>query len=257
MPATRADDRLVELAEAAGLAGLLPSGVVLVALVGPGERLPLPPAEATAAQVLPRGRAGEFIAGRWCAHRALERLGCPEVVIGSGPHGEPCWPEGFTGSITHKPGTAVAVAAREAIGVDLERAAALPSAIRQRVLLPAEPDLPRGFPAPAAVAERIAFSTKEAYYKWHFSAHAGGRRPVFADVRVRLRADGHPHTGRCPRTPGEPATSGWPRAGWLPASGRLVVEPAPGMPPAVGAWACGPRWILTAVWAATASGWLW
>src|SRR5215469_6693525 len=107
MPATRAGDRLVEMAEAADLAGLLPSGVVLVALVGRGESLPLPPAEARTAECLPRGRAAEFMAGRWCAHRALERLGCPEVVIGSGLHGEPCWPEGFTGSITHKPGTAV------------------------------------------------------------------------------------------------------------------------------------------------------
>jgi 4'-phosphopantetheinyl transferase EntD len=256
MPATRADDCLVEMAEAAGLAGLLPSGVVLVALIGPGERLPLPSGEATAAEGLPRGRAGEFIAGRWCAHRALERLGCPEVAIGSGLHGEPCWPQGFTGSITHKPGTAVAVAAREAIGVDLEPAAALPMAVRHKVMLPAEPDLPPGFPVSTAVAERIVFSAKEAYYKWHSSAHPGDRRPGFADVRVRLRADGRPNAGNCPRTPGESGTRGWPRAGWLPASGRLLAEPASGMPPAVGAWVCGPRWILAAVWAATGPGWL-
>jgi len=61
------------------------------------------------------------------------------------------------------------------------------------------------------------------------SAAAGAVRALkgagFADVRVRLRADG-----------------------------RLLVEPASAMPPAVGAWVCGPRWILAAVWTAPASG---
>jgi 4'-phosphopantetheinyl transferase EntD len=226
------DRRAAYLAEAACLAGLLPPGVVLAALAGPGDALPLPSAEAARAAGLPRGRAGEFTAGRWCAHRALERLGCPEAAIGAGRYGEPSWPEGFTGSITHKPGAAVAVAAAapEAIGIDLEHTAALPPAIRGQVLLPAEPDLPPGFPLPALVAERIVFCAKEAYYKWHDSAHGGTRRPGFADVRVRLEADG-------------PRADGWLHA--EPASAS-----ASGVPPAVGGWVCGPRWILAAVWAA-------
>jgi 4'-phosphopantetheinyl transferase EntD len=214
-----------ELAEAADLAALLPPGVTLTALDSPGRWLPLPAGEVTRAAGLPRDRAREFAAGRWCAHRALERLGCPEAAIGSGQRGEPCWPDGYTGSITHKSGAAVAAAAvpPRAIGVDLEHTAALHPAVRYRVLLPAEPDLPPGFPVPAPVAERIVFSAKEAYYKWHFTAYGGPSRPGFADVRVRLLADG-----------------------------RLRAEPASALPPAVGAWTCGPRWILTAVWDAGA-----
>jgi 4'-phosphopantetheinyl transferase EntD len=221
-----ADEHQGEPAEAVRLAGLLPPGVALAA-AGAGSRLPLPASEAARAADLPRDRAREFTAGRWCAHRALERLGCPESAIGTGRGGEPCWPAGFTGSITHKSGLAVAVAAAEpqAIGIDLEHAAPLHPAVRRRVLLPAEPDLPPGFPVPAPVAERIAFSVKEAYYKWHTVAHGGTYRPGFADVRVRLEV-----------------------------AGRLLAEPTSGAPPAAGAWVCGPSWILAAVWAAAAAG---
>jgi len=216
------------LAEAGRLAELLPPGAVLAALAGPGERLPLPPAEAARAARLPPGRAAQFAAGRWCAHRALERLGCPEDDIGTGYRGEPRWPDGYRGSITHKPGGAVAVAAPApaAIGVDLEDAGPLPSAVRRLVLLPAEPDLPPGFPVPGVVAERIVFSAKEAYYKWH-GQHDETRRPGFADVRIRLQADG-----------------------------RLRASPAPGtgLPAALGGWVCGPRWIVTAIWSVPPPG---
>ena len=228
MAATAVNPRPARLAEAACLAGLLPPGVTLAALAGPGDSLPLPPAEAARAASLPAGRAAEFAAGRWCAHRALERLGCPEGDIDTGRQGEPRWPEGYGGSITHKLGGAVAVAALApaAIGVDLEDAMPLPGAVRHLVLLPAEPDLVPGFPVPALVAERIVFSAKEAYYKWH-SQHDGTRRPGFTDVRIRLRADGR-----------------------QPASGSLRAVPVPGsgLPAASGGWVCGQRWIVTAVW---------
>jgi 4'-phosphopantetheinyl transferase EntD len=242
MPATGPGGRTAELAEAAWLAALLPSGAALAALAGPAEPLPLPPGEADRAAGLPRGRAGEFAAGRWCAHRALERLGRAEAEIGSGRHGEPCWPAGFTGSISHKPGAAVAVAAAApgAIGIDLEDAVALPPGVRRLVLLPAEPALVPGFPVPEPVAERVVFSAKEAYYKWHGSAHGRARRPGFPDVRIRLRAGQDDY--------GQHDCAGYP--GY--AAGPLRAEPAPasGLPPASGAWVCGPRWILTAVWAA-------
>jgi 4'-phosphopantetheinyl transferase EntD len=244
MSAARADHHQRGLAGAACLTELLPPGTVLVAAGVAAEGLGLPAAEAARAARLPRGRAGEFTAGRWCAHRALQRLGCPEAAIGTGPHGEPCWPEGFTGSITHKAGAAVAVAALApaAIGIDLEQTAALPLLIRHRVLLPAEPDLPQRFPVSAPAAERIVFSAKEAYYKWHHSAHGGPRRPGFADVRIRL------HAGDRPLDRGQPAR------GMLHATPIATPTPAPALavPPAVGAWICGPRWILAAVWAASA-----
>src|SRR5450432_1156051 len=68
-------------------------------------------------------RQAEFVAGRWCAHRALEEIGRPAEIIGIGPQGAPLWPAGATGSITHDSGLCVAVAARlanvNALGIDL------------------------------------------------------------------------------------------------------------------------------------------
>ena len=56
----------------------------------------------------------EFAAGRWCARRALEQIGGPAVPILRGHLGEPIWPPGFAGSITHDGGIAAAAAYRVA-----------------------------------------------------------------------------------------------------------------------------------------------
>ena len=68
-------------------------------------------------------RQAEFLAGRWCAHRALERVGAAVVVVGRGKLGQPLWPRGITGSISHESQTAVVVAANAptvaGLGVDL------------------------------------------------------------------------------------------------------------------------------------------
>jgi 4'-phosphopantetheinyl transferase EntD len=54
----------------------------------------------------------EFAAGRWCARRALEQIGGPAVPILRGRLGNPTWPPGFAGSITHDGGVAAAAAYR-------------------------------------------------------------------------------------------------------------------------------------------------
>ncbi len=62
--------------------------------------------------------------GRAAAHTALAELGADRGPLLRGDHGEPMWPEGIVGAITHSAGhVVVAVARRDrcgGIGVDLE-----------------------------------------------------------------------------------------------------------------------------------------
>jgi enterobactin synthetase component D len=47
-------------------------------------------------------RQAEFVAGRFCAVKAMQRLGWTEaVVLPAGPNRAPLWPAGMVGSITH------------------------------------------------------------------------------------------------------------------------------------------------------------
>lgn len=75
-------------------------------------------------------RRQHFLAGRACAHRALEALGSPTATIGRDDNGAPRWPGGVTGSIGHCDAGAVAVVARDgdwlALGVDVEPQRPLP-----------------------------------------------------------------------------------------------------------------------------------
>jgi enterobactin synthetase component D len=77
-------------------------------------------------QAAVRKRQVEFIAGRYCAHRALQQC-APELgytPIASGPSREPVWPKGIVGAITHTHGYVSVAVARtryaSAIGVDAE-----------------------------------------------------------------------------------------------------------------------------------------
>lgn len=51
----------------------------------------------------------EFSAGRRCARKCLGYSGITGVSLLKGEYGEPVWPQGFTGSITHYSGMAFAV----------------------------------------------------------------------------------------------------------------------------------------------------
>jgi enterobactin synthetase component D len=62
------------------------------------------------ARAVPKRRR-EFAAGRRCAHAALAAVGALPGAIGRGPLGEPLWPAGYSGSITHGNRFAAAVAA--------------------------------------------------------------------------------------------------------------------------------------------------
>jgi len=68
-------------------------------------------------------RAHEFSAGRMCARKCLSYYDLWDVELLKGKLGEPLWPEGYTGSITHHDNVAVAVTAQASafagIGIDL------------------------------------------------------------------------------------------------------------------------------------------
>src|SRR5215471_17196874 len=82
------------------------------------------PAEAAAVATADPVRRSEFAAGRAVAHAALARLPAPAGPILPGRAGEPRWPDGVVGSITHCAGyRACAVAPARgmaAIGIDAE-----------------------------------------------------------------------------------------------------------------------------------------
>ncbi len=132
-------------------------------------------------------RRREFTTGRACARHALARLGLPAVAVGSGLHGEPLWPAGVVGSITHCARYRACAVARaqdvRAIGIDAEVDAPLPAGVLATV---ASFDERRALAQHGAGAcwDRVLFSAKEAVYKAWFALTARGLE--FEDVDVRI-----------------------------------------------------------------------
>jgi 4'-phosphopantetheinyl transferase EntD len=158
------------------IADLLPPAVAAVESIGPepaqGPGL-FPAEEALVRTAGPRRRA-EFAAGRACARTALAALGLPLAPVVAGRAGEPRWPAGVTGSITHCAGYRACAAARTAdvaaLGIDAEPDAGLPAGLIESVASPAE----RAWIARQAAAgpvvcwDRLLFSAKEAVGKlWY------------------------------------------------------------------------------------------
>lgn len=119
-------------------------------------------------------RRREFTSGRGCAHRALAQLGATPGPILGGKRGEPIWPPGVIGSITHCDGYRGCAVAREsdlvAIGIDAEPHAPLPQGligdVARREELGPLAELARA--EPGVHWDRLLFSAKETVYKaWY------------------------------------------------------------------------------------------
>jgi 4'-phosphopantetheinyl transferase EntD len=116
-------------------------------------------------------RRREFATARACAHRAIERLGLPRQPIGRRSAGEPRWPAGVVGSITHCQGyraCAVAHASDLAmLGIDAEPNAALPAGVLTAIATDAELAHVRSLSRdlPSVPWDRLLFSAKECVYK--------------------------------------------------------------------------------------------
>jgi 4'-phosphopantetheinyl transferase EntD len=115
-------------------------------------------------------RRREFQTGRACARLALERLGVPPVPILAGDRGEPLWPPGVVGSITHcSVYRACAVAGAEhlaSLGIDAEPNLPLPEGVLARIAFGPERDIEP--PATGVCVDRLLFCAKEAIYKAWF-----------------------------------------------------------------------------------------
>jgi 4'-phosphopantetheinyl transferase EntD len=101
----------------------------------------------------------------------MGRLGMPESPILKGEKGEPRWPEGVVGSLTHCEGYRGAVVGRasavRSVGIDAEPHGVLPDGVLDAISLPVErreiAALPDGM-----YWDRILFCAKEATYKAWF-----------------------------------------------------------------------------------------
>jgi enterobactin synthetase component D / holo-[acyl-carrier protein] synthase len=119
-------------------------------------------------------RQREFITGRACARAALVRLGAEPQAIPAGPKGEPQWPAGIVGSITHCGGYRACALARQSdlvtLGVDAEIDAALPGGLLADIALPEERGRLEALArvAPGINWDRLLFSAKESVYKAWF-----------------------------------------------------------------------------------------
>jgi 4'-phosphopantetheinyl transferase EntD len=151
---------------------------------------PMPEEEPLIARSVAK-RRNEFITVRHCARLALGELGFPPMPILKGDKGEPCWPDGVVGSLTHCAGYRGAVVGREAmvrsVGVDAEPHDVLPDGVLDAISLPAERSEMAALHA-GVHWDRILFCAKEATYKAWFPLTK--RWLGFEDAHITFNVDG-------------------------------------------------------------------
>jgi 4'-phosphopantetheinyl transferase EntD len=156
----------------------------------PPGLVPLPEEEPLIAKSVAK-RRNEFITVRYCARIALGELGLPPVPILKGDKGEPCWPDGVVGSLTHCTGYRGAVVGRSAavrsVGIDAEPHDTLPRGVLDAISLPEERgEIPQAISADLHW-DRILFCAKEATYKAWFPLTK--RWLGFEDAHISFEAD--------------------------------------------------------------------
>jgi enterobactin synthetase component D len=149
-----------------------------------------PATETASLQERLENRRREFDAGRQCAAEALRLAGAQHwsEEVGAGPAGEPLWPDGFVGSITHSRGlVAAAVASRHhasALGIDLEHVVAEERASRvSRIVLHACESRLKADGLDETTRFTLIFSAKEALFKCLYPVVL--RRFGYRDAAVR------------------------------------------------------------------------
>ena len=177
--------------ESTWIAQLFPRFVAVGVATPDFYRASLYPEEAALVSAAIASRREEFAAGRHAARAALAQLGVGACPILRGVNGEPLWPDGFTGSITHCRGFCGAVVARRdrinGLGFDSELAEPLEPKLAHKLCRPEEL---AAFPTagnrgPGAWA-KLAFSAKEACCKALYAM--GGAMPAFQEISLRFVA---------------------------------------------------------------------
>ena len=178
------------------LTAVVPDLVVTAELYDdPPDLAPLPEEEPLVARSVAK-RRNEFVTVRHCARIALGEIGVAPVPILKGEKGEPCWPEGVVGSLTHCEGFRGAVVGRQgdvrSLGIDAEPHDVLPKGVLDAVSLPVEraqlSELSKLSELPGSLHwDRILFCAKEATYKaWFPLTH---RWLGFEDAHITFTLD--------------------------------------------------------------------
>ena len=173
------------------------SGLVSAELYhDPPELSPLPEEEPLIVRAVAK-RRNEFVTVRHCARVAMGRLGVPDAPILKGEKGEPRWPDGLVGSLTHCEGYRGAVVGRSAavrsVGIDAEPHGVLPDGVLDAISLPVERYEIGVLPA-GLHWDRILFCAKEATYKAWFPLTQ--RWLGFEDAHISFEVDPAGTTGR-------------------------------------------------------------
>lgn len=192
---------------------ILPPGVVAVDTREERLDIELFPEERAALGNAVEKRRREFLTARACAREALARLGLPASPIVPGERGEPRWPPGVVGSITHCAGYRACVLARAgelaAVGIDAEPNAPLPEGLLGDIARPEERPLLAQLAdiEPGVHWDRLLFCAKETVYKvWYpiarswlgFEDATLTIDPAARTFRARLLAPWPEVGARCP-----------------------------------------------------------
>jgi 4'-phosphopantetheinyl transferase EntD len=156
----------------ASMAAIVPPTTMCVEQVGALWGSLLPEEAALLAPKMVSKRRLELAAGRTCARSALAALGLPQQSILRGLKGEPLWPEGIVGSITHSSGyCASAVAPMEncaSLGIDAEPNQPLPDGVLKLIARERERDWISTLNDGETCWDRLLFSIKESVFKtWY------------------------------------------------------------------------------------------
>lgn len=173
------------------------SGLVSAELYhDPPELSPMPEEEPLIARSVAK-RRNEFVTVRHCARVAMGRLGMSEAPILKGEKGDPLWPDGLVGSLTHCEGYRGAVVGRSSaarsVGIDAEPHGVLPNGVLDAISLPVERHEIAGLPA-GLHWDRILFCAKEATYKAWFPLTQ--RWLGFEDAHISFEVDAAGTAGR-------------------------------------------------------------
>lgn len=139
----------------------------------PPDATAFPEEEASVTRSVDKRRR-EFTTARHCVRRAFAQLGLPPTPVLPGPKGEPQWPSGIVGSITHCAGYRAAAVAQASdvvtIGIDAEPHGPLPAGVAAVVSSATERAWLKEYAecSPEIHWDRLLFSAKESVYKAWF-----------------------------------------------------------------------------------------
>jgi 4'-phosphopantetheinyl transferase EntD len=129
------------------------------------------PAAVACVEQVGEPKTRDFEIGRECARTALQKLGCTVLSVPRGSRGEPLWPDGIVGSITHaREYCAAAVASASVVrqlGIDAELHRALQEGVLEIIANADEVQMIRQLPE-GVHWDAVLFSAKESIYKAWF-----------------------------------------------------------------------------------------